>query len=106
MSDYYFVYVTFESESEANKIAKRIVELRLSSCANIFPAHKSIYWWEGELQNSSECAAIFKTTAQKFNALKDEIIELHSYDVPCIVALPIEKGHEPFLNWIDGQTKI
>lgn len=102
---HYFVYVTFESEEQAASIAKSAVQGRLSACANIFPPHKSVYWWDDEVQTAQECAAVFKTTEESFDALKKHIKEQHSYDVPCIVALPIDAGNEDFLSWINQETK-
>ncbi len=99
------VYVTFEKEEQAQKIAKTLIQKRLAACANIFRPHQSIYWWEGKAETSVESAAIFKTTEQNYDKLEAAIKELHPYDVPCIVAWPIEKGHLPFLKWIEDETK-
>lgn len=101
----YIVYVTFENQQQADDIAKSVVKERLAACANILPAHKSVYWWNGNLETAQECATIFKTTTKQVNALKDKIVELHSYDVPCVVAWPIERGNESFLRWIEEETK-
>ena len=103
--DILFVYVTFESAQQARDISGKIVKARLAACANIFPAHESLYWWDGEVQSASETAVIFKTTQNRFTDLKAEIIKLHSYDCPCIVALPVKEGHTPFLEWIKDNTQ-
>ena len=101
----YFVYVTFEDEAQAETIAKSVVEKRLAACANIFSPHKSVYWWDGKVEKATEYAAVFKTTDNQMDALKDHIIEQHSYDVPCVVALPIETGNPDFLKWIGNEVK-
>lgn len=98
------VYATFESAGQAREIARHVVEARLAACANIFEAHESLYWWDGAVQNAFETAAIFKTTTERFENLKAEIIRLHSYDCPCVVALSIAGGHEAFLQWIGAET--
>lgn len=76
------------------------------ACANIFPAHQSLYWWEGAVQSASETAVIYKTRAENFEAVKDKILSLHPYECPCIIALPIEKGHAGFLEWIEKEAQI
>lgn len=98
------VYVTFASEEQARSIAETVVNERLAACANIFPPHQSIYRWEGKVEHASETAALFKTTENAFEALKNRITELHSYDCPCIVAWEIEEGPKAFLDWIVSET--
>lgn len=100
----YMMYVTFEDETQAQSICEDAVREKLAACANIFPSHKSVYWWEGKMQSANECAAILKTTDKNLDALKDEIVKRHSYDVPCVVVWPIEKGHAPFLDWINREV--
>lgn len=99
-----FVYVTCASRDEARNMADAIVGQRLAACANIMAGHDSVYWWEGKVQSAQEVAVVFKTRFDLFPALEAAIKEIHSYDVPCIVALPIETGHEPFLKWIEAET--
>ena len=94
------VYVTCADEEEAQKIAGAAVQEKLAACANIFAPHRAIYVWEGQIQNEPETAMILKTTAERFDALKTKILELHSYDVPAITASPAEKGHADFLEWV------
>ena len=97
------VYVTYPSHEDAQRVSRAVIEARLAACANVFSAHQSLYWWDGAVQEDGEVAVIYKTTEAGFAALKDKIIALHPYDVPCIVAVPIEKGHQPFLDWVAGQ---
>lgn len=99
------LYVTYPNLPLARDVSRILIESRLAACANIFPVHESLYWWEGQVQSAPEIAVIYKTANDKFEALRDKILELHPYDCPCIVALPIEKGHDAFLQWIEAETK-
>ena len=99
------IYATYASAEEAQKISKTLVEERLVACANIMPGHQSLYWWEGKVEEGQEVAVIYKTRAERFDEVKERILALHSYDVPCIVSWPIEQGHEAFLDWIGTETQ-
>lgn len=98
------VYVACKTPEEAQNIASAVIQKRLAACANVFPEHKALYEWDGAVQDETETAMILKTTAAQFEALKAEILTLHSYEVPCIVAWPIEDGHAPFMEWVAGQV--
>ena len=94
------VFVTTSSRQEAENIARVAVEENHAACANILPAIHSLYRWKGRVEEAQECALILKTTAEKFDLLQRRIIEIHSYECPCIVATEIVAGSEEFLNWI------
>ena len=94
------VYATFGSDEEARRIARAIVEERLAACANILGPCHSIYRWQGEIEEAGEVAAIFKTAADKADALIARISELHSYDVPAAVVWPIASASEPYAQWV------
>lgn len=98
------IYITVGSEEEAASIARTLVAERLAACANVFPPMRSFYWWEGKVQDDGEVALIAKTTEALVPRLIERVKALHSYDCPCVVALPIEDGNPEFLAWIDGQT--
>jgi periplasmic divalent cation tolerance protein len=98
------IYVIFKDQAQARNISQILVQERLVACANIFPAHESLYWWDGAVQNTAENAVIYKTRFDNFAAVRAKILELHSYECPCIVALPIEQGHEDFLKWVDNMS--
>ncbi len=100
------IYAVFTSQKEAEEISKNVLQKKLVSCANMFPAHISMYWWEGEIQNAEEVAVLYKTREDLFPDLEKEIKAHHSYDVPCIVGLDIERGHKPFLEWICKETNL
>jgi periplasmic divalent cation tolerance protein len=94
------VYITAPSRNEAEKIAEAAVTERLAACANILDGVTSIFHWEGKLCRENEVALTFKTTEEKTDPLTARIKELHSYECPCIVVLPIEGGNPAFLEWL------
>ena len=101
---YYSVYITAKDEDEARKIGETLVEEKLAACVNIFPV-KSIYRWEGDIQEEGEVAMFVKTRAELADEVINRVKELHSYEVPCIVSLPIAKGYPDYLKWIEESTK-
>ncbi len=96
--------MTCASENEARTISRALLEKRLIACANIAAEHESHYWWQGKIESGREFAVIMKSRADLFDKVKEQIISLHSYECPCIVALPITDGNEPYLGWIDAVT--
>lgn len=94
------VFVTAPSEEVAEQIAAKVVGERLAACANILPAIRSIYWWEGKVQTDSEVLVIFKTQATWFLSLETAVKQIHPYDVPEIIALPVVMGSQAYLDWI------
>jgi periplasmic divalent cation tolerance protein len=100
----YWVYVTAENEAEARRIARTVVEERLAACANLLGNIQSVYWWEGKLCEGQEVALVLKTSEKRKGELIDRITQLHAYDCPCIVCLPIADGHSGFLDWITAET--
>jgi len=104
MTDYIVVYVT-APENEAAELAKNLVEERLVACVNIVPGLRSIYWWQGKMEDEAEVLCIMKTRSNLFESLKDRVRELHSYEVEEIIALPIMAGNLPYLDWIKENTK-
>jgi len=99
------VYVTTADEDEARRIGRELVESRLAACANIIDGMKSIYWWDGAVQDDSEAVLIAKTKEALVPELIEKVTLLHSYDCPCIVSLPILDGSAEFLKWIADETK-
>ncbi|MEG4866924.1 MULTISPECIES: divalent-cation tolerance protein CutA [unclassified Microcoleus] len=96
------VLVTAGSEAEAENIAKSLVENKLAACVSLSPI-RSIYTWQGEIHSEAEWQLVIKTDLAKFEALKTKIQELHSYEVPEIIAIPIVAGSEAYLHWL-GQS--
>jgi periplasmic divalent cation tolerance protein len=99
-----FVYVTASSREEALNIGRTLVGERLAACANIFDGVSSIYWWQGRLIEEGEVSLILKSTSDLIPALITRVKQLHSYDCPCVVALPIAQGNPDYLDWIDKET--
>jgi periplasmic divalent cation tolerance protein len=104
MTDSVVKYMTCPTEAEAEKIAAALLVERLIACANIMAPHKALYNWKGSREEGREVAVIMKTQAQLFERAKEKARSLHSYECPCIVALPIVAGHAPFLDWIAAET--
>lgn len=98
------VYAIFESEAEARRIARALVEERLAACANILGACHSIYRWQGAIEEGEEVAALFKTRADLADSLIARLAELHSYDVPAAVAWPIANALDAYGQWVDAET--
>jgi len=94
------VYTTVGSEEEAVLIARTVVEEKLAACANIIPSIRSIYRWQGKVEDESESLIFIKTRSDSVEALIARIKGLHTYDVPDIIAIPIEKGYQPYLDWV------
>lgn len=101
----FIVYMTASTPEEARSIGKELVSQNLAACINIFPNVESIYKWENEVQSAHEVVLIAKTSEDKVTALTHAVRKLHSYDVPCIVSLPITGGNPEFLSWIEHETR-
>ena len=104
MDEFVFVYVTTSSLEEARAIGRRLVEERLAACANLLPGMESIYRWQGGIETAQETVLIAKTRAGLVDQLSARVRELHSYDCPCVVALPITAGNPAYLRWIGAET--
>ena len=102
--DIFFIYVTATDEAEAELIARTVVGERLAACANLLGSVKSIYWWEGKVCEGKEAALVLKTSAEQKDMLINRIKQLHSYDCPAIVCLPVADGNPDFLKWIVAET--
>lgn len=98
------VYVTAPSEDAAAVIARALIEQKLAACVNIVRNIRSIYSWQGKIEDDDEVLMIIKTQKKHFDALSEKVKELHSYDVPEIIALPIFKGSDDYLEWIKAST--
>jgi len=88
---------------QAAAIARAILERRLASCVNIVPGVQSLYWWEGAIQDEPEALLVIKTTAAKLDELTSVLPQLHPYDTPELLALPVETGLPAYLAWLRSQ---
>jgi len=104
MPSFLSVYITAPSRELAEKIARALVEERLAACVNIISGSRSIYRWKGHVEAASEVVLIAKSRAGLFEPLEKRVKELHSHEVPCIVAWPIAAGHQPYLDWLEKET--
>ena len=105
MSGSSVVMVTTNSEVEAVKIAKQLVENKLAACVSIIPKMRSIYVWEDEIRDDEEFLMIIKTRGDLFDKVRDNIRSLHSYSVPEIISLPITHALDEYVSWINDVTK-
>ena len=91
-------------EESANAIALALVESKLAACVNILPRMQSIYRWQGVVESATEIPLFIKSTVTNYPALEAAIRERHPYDVPEIIALPIQAGLPAYLNWVAAET--
>ena len=103
-TEYIIVHVTAPNEEEASKISRTVVEERLAACVNIIRSVRSIYRWQGRLEDEQEVLMIIKTKRTLFERLQGRVKELHSYTVPEIIGLPVIEGSEEYLNWLGQET--
>ena len=94
------VLMTAPDRDEASRIAELLVNSRLAACVQILPEVQSVYRWKGEVERNTEILLLAKTTSDKFDELDRAVREIHSYDTPEIVALPVNAASESYLNWL------
>ena len=99
------VLVTAPSPEKAAELARAVVGEKLAACVNILPGVRSIYRWEGAVQDEAEVLMLVKTTAERFDALKARIVALHPYQVPEVIRLDVSAGHAPYLEWLAASTR-
>jgi periplasmic divalent cation tolerance protein len=106
MPDVIFLYTTWPDAEKAEAAARAAIAGRLAACANILAPVRSIYRWQGELERAEETPMTLKTTGEAAPALRRMLVEMHPYDVPCILALPVaaELSHPDFLGWVQDET--
>lgn len=99
------VFVTAKDISEARKIASGLLEAKLIACANLVPQVQSLFWWQGKIDEANEVLLVLKTQSAKVEEIIQKVKLLHSYDVPEIIALPIDAGNGDYLKWVDESVK-
>ena len=100
----FLVYVTVPDKREALALARMLVEARLTAGVNVLPGARSVYRWQGAVREAGECLMLSQVSLAAFEDFCASVCDAHSYEVPCIVALPLEAGHQPFLRWIEENS--
>jgi periplasmic divalent cation tolerance protein len=95
------VFTMVGKAEDAEWISREVVERGLAACVNILPSVTSVYRWKGEVEKSDEILLLIKTTGERFEALREALVSMHSYEVPEVIAVQIDAGHLPFLAWLD-----
>jgi periplasmic divalent cation tolerance protein len=102
MTEALLVLCTAPTAEVAAGLARALVEARLAACGNVVPGLRSIYRWQGKVEDESEALLLLKTTRDQFPALRDELLRRHPYQVPEVLALPVEAGSARYLDWLAG----
>ena len=104
MTDKILVFTTCDSAAAAETLARHLVETRVAACVNILPKARSVYRWKGVLETADEYVLLIKSRRDLFPSLKAEIEKTHTYEVPEVLALPVEAGSQEYLAWLDQQV--
>ena len=105
-TDIVTVFVTAPDKEVAVALARRVVEERLAACGNVIPHVTSVYRWDEKMREEEEVLLILKTSESRAASLVARVAELHSYDVPEILTLPVEGGSEAYLRWVKDYTSV
>ena len=104
MEQILMVFVTVSTEEEGKKIGNILVENRLAACVNLVPQIHSIFRWKGNIENENEVLLLIKSTRERIDELVAKIKEIHSYDVPEILAIPVFAGNRDYIDWVLEET--
>jgi periplasmic divalent cation tolerance protein len=105
MTDFQIILTTCPDREQAERIARRLLELHLAACINILPGVQSIYRWEGDIESAAEVLMLIKTRVDLIREVQSTIAGLHSYEVPELLVLPISAGSESYLAWLDASLR-
>jgi periplasmic divalent cation tolerance protein len=105
MTDKIVVLSACDSEEQAARMARRLVERRLAACVSIVPGARSVYRWKDTIEDSAEWLLIIKSRRDLFPALREEIGKMHTYEVPEVIALQVVDGAENYLSWLDTELR-
>jgi periplasmic divalent cation tolerance protein len=105
MTDKIVVLSACESEEQASRLARSLVERRLAACVNILPGARSIYRWQGKIEDAAEWVLVIKSRRDLFEKLREAISKAHSYEVPEVIAIPVVDGSEAYLAWLDRELE-
>jgi periplasmic divalent cation tolerance protein len=101
-----FVYTTYPSIVEAEEAGRALVGRRLCACVNILPGMVSYYWWQGAVERGDEVVMLIKTRASLAETVRAAVKDMHSYDTPAILVLPIESVDPDYHAWIEAETRV
>ena len=104
-SSHQIVLCTCPDPETANNIATALVEDGIAACVNIQPSITSVYRWQGKTETTSESLMIIKSPAENYSDIEKRIVELHPYELPEVIAVPIVAGLEPYLSWLSSPEK-
>lgn len=104
MTEYIHIYTTTQNKDDAGMIAEAVVKKRLAACAQVVGPITSTYWWEGAIEEAEEWFCIMKSRKDLYDKLEEAILDIHSYDVPEIVAVPIVSGSQRYLRWLNKEV--
>jgi periplasmic divalent cation tolerance protein len=104
-TDYVMVMTTLPADADAATFAHALVEARLAACVNLLPEMESVYRWEGQVEQERERQLVIKTSRARIAALWERVRELHPYDVPELIVLPIVDGSDAYLRWVGESTR-
>lgn len=102
--EYVLVLTTLPGDADAAAFARALVQDRLAACVNLLPPMESVYRWEGSIERETERQVVIKTARERLVALWDKVRDLHPYDVPEFIVLPIVDGNDAYLRWIADAT--
>jgi periplasmic divalent cation tolerance protein len=105
MTAYIQVITTTETKSDAQAIARAVVQKRLAGCIQIIGSITSMYWWQGEIETAEEWLCVIKSRRDLYERLEEAIREVHPYDVPEILAVPVIAGSKDYLRWLDSELR-
>jgi len=105
MDDYHIIFCTTPDMETARLIAGHLVENKLAACCNLIPAVESIYRWQDKIEQEQEILMLIKSTASNYQKIETAIMDLHPYEIPEIIATPIQVGSGPYLDWIKATLK-
>jgi periplasmic divalent cation tolerance protein len=100
---YAFVYITTSSKEESKTIGKKLVEEKLAACVNIISSIESIYLWKGQIEEDNESLLIAKTKSENIDKIIKRVKEIHSYETPAILAIPIIEGSKDYLDYLESE---
>lgn len=99
------VSTTTDSQDAATELARSAVEARVAACGQVVGPIDSVFWWQGKVDNATEWLVLFKTAADRCDALVEHVRSRHSYDVPEIIVTPITGGYRAYLAWVGEETR-